>query len=265
MSNPVLKGLKYTDRDLIESILNSYFIVDYGFISTVNADGTIDVTHARKGVTRDGEELPEYLTKKIEILTLSWGGLSIELKPEKGDGVLLVGLKDYVKTVKGINQAEAPKAFIHYTRDTMKAIPLALFNEEAKIRFKTKDGNAKFETDGKFEVDASDAISMETKADASIKATAVTVDAKAAATIQGTTVLIDSKTATTVSGTALILNAKGTLSLSTSGGTLGVLFSELIQALEALQTEGGPTQQAISSSTVTQLEKWKAKFMAAFP
>ena len=37
MSENIVESQKYTDRDFIESILNSYFIVDYGFITKVNA------------------------------------------------------------------------------------------------------------------------------------------------------------------------------------------------------------------------------------
>lgn len=41
-----LEGLRFTDRDLIEKIVENYFIVDYGFITEINPDGTVNVTHA---------------------------------------------------------------------------------------------------------------------------------------------------------------------------------------------------------------------------
>lgn len=149
-----LEAQKFTDRDLIESILNSYFIVDYGFISKVYDDGLIDVTHARKGVTLEGKVLPEYKTHGVELLVFSCAEFSVNLKPKTGDGVLLLGLKDLVETVKDLTQPATPKAFVHYDRSTIKAVPLSVFNDDAKIKLELEEGNANLTAAGKITLTA---------------------------------------------------------------------------------------------------------------
>lgn len=151
------QAARFTDRDLIENIIESYFIVDYGFIDQVNADGTIDVVHAKKGQTIDGKPLPEYATKRIELLTLSCAEFSIQLKPTKGDNVLLLGLKDYVQNAAGINTATQNDVFIHYQQNTMKAVPLSLFNNDAKLKIEIDGGDLSFVTDGKVKIKANQA------------------------------------------------------------------------------------------------------------
>ena len=139
-TNPIFMQ-KYTDRQLIESIINSYYIVDYGYIQKVNADGTIDVTHAKKQTLITGEELQPDLTKGVECLTLSCHAFSIQLKLHEGDKVLLLGLKDYIPQVKEVTNATSQDSYIHYCRNTMKALPLCVFDDDAKVQVKIENGN----------------------------------------------------------------------------------------------------------------------------
>lgn len=136
-----LQGAQFTDRDLIEKIVESYYIVDYGFVSKVADNGTVDVVHAKKLVTMDGQELPETETHGIELLTLACGEFSIKLTPKVGDNVLLLGLKNYVEGTGKINHATANDVFLHYQQNTMKALPLAMFNDDAKIKIEIDGGN----------------------------------------------------------------------------------------------------------------------------
>lgn len=131
----------FTDRNLIESVLRSFYIVDYGTIKTVNADGTINVVHAKKQQTMDGKELPEDVTNKVEVLTIGNKEFSLQWKLTEGDQVLLLGLKDYVKNVKDVTKATSQDAFIHYCRNTMKALPLSVFNDSAKVKIEIESGN----------------------------------------------------------------------------------------------------------------------------
>ena len=140
MKNNVFYGEQYTERTLIESILASYYIVDYGFIKSVNPDKTIDVTHAKQLKTLDGQSLKATVTKNVEVLTLCGGGFSFTFDYKKGDKVLLLGLKDYVPKVKDVTSATETTAYLHYSRETIKAIPLCVFNGEAKATVVVKDG-----------------------------------------------------------------------------------------------------------------------------
>lgn len=129
-----------SERDLITNILNSFFIVDYGYINKVNGDKTVNVTHSAKPVLLDGTELPETTTDNVEVLTISGAGFAIQWDYKAGDKVLLLGLKDYVPRVKNVKKADVPKAFIHYDRATIKALPLCVFSSEAKVQISVKNG-----------------------------------------------------------------------------------------------------------------------------
>jgi hypothetical protein len=140
MGNSVFFGEQYTDRTLIESILASHYIVDYGFIKSVNPDKTIDVTHAKQLKTLDGQSLKATVTKNVEVLTLCGGGFSFTFDYKKGDKVLLLGLKDYVEKVEDVTSATETTAYLHYTRETIKAVPLCIFNKDAKVQVKVENG-----------------------------------------------------------------------------------------------------------------------------
>lgn len=140
MGNSVFEAQRFTERTLIESILASHYIVDYGFIKAVNTDKTIDVTHAKQLKTLDGESLKATVTKNVEVLTLCGGGFSFTFDYKKGDKVLLLGLKDYVPKVEDVTSATETTAYLHYTRETIKAIPMCIFSDKAKVQVKVENG-----------------------------------------------------------------------------------------------------------------------------
>lgn len=152
----ILAAERYTDRDLIESILSSYFIVDYGFIKTVNEDSSVDVVHAKQLKTLDGKNLNATITKRIEMLTLSAAGFALKVDYKKGDKVLLLGLKDYVPKTAEVTQATETTAYMHYTRETLKAIPLCLFNNDAKVKIEVEEGTLKATTENNIELNGND-------------------------------------------------------------------------------------------------------------
>lgn len=142
-----------TDKDLITSILNNYFILDYGYINKVNPDKTVNITHAIKPTLTNGTELPETTTDNVEVLTLSGAGFSLQFDYKAKDRVLILGLKDYIEKVEDVSQAVAAKSFIHYNRSTIKVLPLCLFNDEAKVKLVVKDGKMTINTEDKLLLD----------------------------------------------------------------------------------------------------------------
>ena len=152
MSTSVFFNEKNTEKTLIESILSSFYIIDYGYIKTVNADETIDVVHAKKLKLINGKELNQTITKSIEVLTLCGSGFSFKFDYKKGDKVLLLGLKNYIKNVKDVTQATETTSYQHYTRETLKAIPLCVFNGDAKVTMEIKDGNIITNAKGKVSI-----------------------------------------------------------------------------------------------------------------
>ena len=152
MSNSVFLNEGLTEKSLIESILASHYIVDYGFIKSVNPDKTIDVTHAKQLKTLDGQSLKATVTKNVEVLTLCGGGFSFTFDYKKGDKVLLLGLKDYVPKVEDVTSATETTAYLHYSRETIKAIPLCIFNGDAKATVKIENGTMKVDAQSKIEL-----------------------------------------------------------------------------------------------------------------
>ena len=152
MRRTMIENTEFSDRDLITGLLASFYIIDYGFVNKVNADGTVNVTHAKKHETLEGIKLPETSTSGIEVLTLCGAGFSIQWDINPGDQVLLLGLKDYVPQVAKVTRATEQEAFIHYTRDTMKALPLCVFNKDAKVVVKADKGTLAIDTEKKIEL-----------------------------------------------------------------------------------------------------------------
>lgn len=153
------------EDDIFNSMLTESFICDYGFIKEVSDDGkTVDVEHIVKGVDRSGNVLDATLTKKVEVLYPCSAYLSINWKLKKGDGVLLIGLKDYVKSIADKTKPEEAKYFYHYKQETMKAIPLGfndspktvitVTDEEIDITSDIKNTNINLKTDLTIETDA---------------------------------------------------------------------------------------------------------------
>ena len=140
MSNSVFYNEKNTEKTLIESILSSFYIIDYGYIKTVNADETIDVVHAKKLKLINGKELNQTVTKSIEVLTLCGSGFSFKFDYKKGDKVMLLGLKDYIKRVDEVTSATETTTYLHYSRETLKALPLCVFSDKAKVQISVEDG-----------------------------------------------------------------------------------------------------------------------------
>ena len=142
------QAMSLSEQDLITSILQNFFIVDYGYINKVNADRTVNVTHAAKSVLLDGTELQETTSDNVEVLTISGAGFSIQWDYKAKDRVLLLGLKDYIPKVEDVEKAEVPKAFMHYSRSTLKAIPMCIFSDRADVKIKAEGGNLTIECKG---------------------------------------------------------------------------------------------------------------------
>ena len=152
MKDTMMELTRFSERDMITGLLANFYILDYGFVSLVNADGTVNVTHAKRQETIEGVKLPETRTYRLEVLTLSGAGFSVKWDIQPGDQVLLLGLKDYIPRAAEVRRSSEQEAFIHYTRDTMKAFPLSVFNGEARVKIEADKGTLKVTTVGNIEL-----------------------------------------------------------------------------------------------------------------
>ncbi len=169
MPNSIFLNEKSTERTLIESILSSYYIIDYGFIKTVNGDETIDVTHAKQLKTMEGETLPATVTKNVEVLTLAGAGFSFKFDYKKGDKVLLLGFKDYIPKTEDVTSATETTAYLHYSRETLKAIPMCVFNGDAKVKVEVKEGTLTIECEKDVNITAKGNCNIEAKQNCTVK------------------------------------------------------------------------------------------------
>jgi len=120
-----LAGLQYNLGDIIRQNIAQSFIVDYGIVKAVNADKTVDVTHAVQGQYIDGTAVPSTVSTAVEVIFPGSASAAITWPIAVGDGVLLVGLKQFVSSTKGIQvPSQPPSDFPHYNQETLKAIPL---------------------------------------------------------------------------------------------------------------------------------------------
>lgn len=156
MADSTFLAEKLTERSLIESVLSSFYILDYGYIKAVNPNGTIDVVHAKKLKLLNGKELKQTETKNIEVLTLSGAGFSIKFDYRKGDKALLLGLKNYIPKAENVVTATETTDYQHYSRETLKALPLCVFNTSAKVQVQIADGTLKVNTEKKIELNGNE-------------------------------------------------------------------------------------------------------------
>ena len=66
--------------------------------------------------------------------------------------MLLLGFKDFVPKVEDVTSATETTAYLHYSRETLKAIPLCIFNDDAKVKIEVEAGTMKVTTEKKIEL-----------------------------------------------------------------------------------------------------------------
>ena len=138
-------NLGITERDLIKSIIASRFIVDFGIVVAVSADKTqVDVQHAIQPKLF-GTQLQTTVTKGVEVLWPASAAMAIQWDLAAGDTVLLVGLKDFVETVK-VSAPAPTDVGLHYTQETMKAIPMGEYGTPAQVTINGSGGLLQIKT-----------------------------------------------------------------------------------------------------------------------
>ena len=107
-TNQILKSLGMTERDLIEAIIADHFFVDYGYVTETHGGARVDVVHAVKPQI-GGKQLLATESKLVELLFPRVAGFAIKFPVNKGDGVLLVGLRWRVANTLAGRAGEQPR------------------------------------------------------------------------------------------------------------------------------------------------------------
>jgi hypothetical protein len=141
-----------TERDNIESVIAGLFVVDYGVIKAMRGTASCDVIHAVKRARSTGEYFDETVTEDVEVLWPASAGCSIQFDLAAGDRVLLIGMKHCLTTVD-VNSASEQETFGAYTQESLKAIPLCVFNSSAGVKIQEHSGDLSLDTGaGKLEL-----------------------------------------------------------------------------------------------------------------
>ena len=129
-SNPlsIAGHYNYTDRTLIDGLISAKYFVDYGFVTAVNSDKTVNVTHAIKQVMLDGTVMPDTQTSNVEVLFPQSASFGQSWTIAVGDLMMLVGFKDLVHLVASATNSSVPPVFSHYNTSNLKAIPISTKN-----------------------------------------------------------------------------------------------------------------------------------------
>ena len=122
----------------IFSVIQNSFINDYGIITSINGDGTVNVNHV---ILQNfyGQPIQTPITTfNIELLSISSSSLFIDSNPQVGDSVLLVGLKSFVpSTVRPLNPIP-PLNPDSYSQATMKAIALSAISNTSSVQIRAE-------------------------------------------------------------------------------------------------------------------------------
>lgn len=245
MNRTFLKNpAQFTDRDLIASLLGSFFILDYGIVKDVNGDGTINALHAKKQTMLDGTVLPPMETKNIKVLTLSGAGFSLVWDIQKGDKVLLLGLKYAIDNTTDVNTPDDAASFRHYSRETLKAFPLCAFNADAKVTAEIKDGAVKLAAEYAIETECKSS-ALTVKEDVNTECKNYSVKASQEVNVSGQTCKIDGKQQIQLNG-----NSKQFVTWAELNADL-TKFSILLNThTHACAAPGGPTSPPVAPMTI---------------
>lgn len=140
----ILDNMGVSQRDLINSIINSKFMLDYGKIITVNSDKTVNVQHAVPMTLRyppkdyDSKAHPT-TSYNLEVLYIGSSEFSSSFELKVGDPVLLIGLKDYIDDTQNIS-GDPNTTFSHYDQNTLKVLPLTGINSSSQTQINIVNG-----------------------------------------------------------------------------------------------------------------------------
>jgi hypothetical protein len=139
MTSELLQKLGVTERDLIWAVVSAMFFSDFGVVKSVSSDKKrVDVEHAIQPVIADQQQ-DARRTVNVELLWPASAELSMRWDIAAGDTVLLVGLKDYVKDADGSLPGKTTVG-LHYTQETMKAIPLGSYSASSEVLLNVSGG-----------------------------------------------------------------------------------------------------------------------------
>jgi hypothetical protein len=137
--NLQLKNTQFTEKERILSYIYKCYIVDVGFIKSIEDDKKfVEVTHANKkqlyNIEKDSfDTQEETVTKHVEILYIGSSYYQETFDLKTGDIGLLLGTKSYVEKIRDVTEAKKSDMISNYQQENLKFLPLAN-NQTPKIK-----------------------------------------------------------------------------------------------------------------------------------
>ena len=134
-------SIRLSLQDIIKSNIDAKYMADYGTVTAVYGTpvATVDVQHNAYGfIDTNGNPQPNF-SYAVEVLYPATAGFSMEYPVAVGDGVLLIGMRRYVKTV-ATPAPVTPIQYASYAKDTLKAIPLSDLTAGSTMYMRSKGG-----------------------------------------------------------------------------------------------------------------------------
>jgi hypothetical protein len=129
-----------TDNDVINSIINSKFIIDYGTIKSINKAGTLATIQHQVNANFNGKDYT-LVTPNVEVLYNSNSSLSLNSPPQVGDGVILFGLRRFLQTTTPpLQDPVSQVSGAAYDRSTMKCFPLSTIGGQSLLTIAVVNG-----------------------------------------------------------------------------------------------------------------------------
>jgi hypothetical protein len=146
--NEILKNMNKDERFLIDNIIGNHHIIDYGFIKKISSDKKfVDIEHASIPIDNDGLEMEKTITKNVELIFFSSSYFAFQFELKVGDGVLLLGTKDFLGDLKDLKSAKTSDYILHYKQENLKALPFGIIVENPKTDIQISQTKTQIKSD----------------------------------------------------------------------------------------------------------------------
>lgn len=253
------ESFSFSEGDMVRSILEGEFIIGYGTINSIPADGVVCVVvSVAKGLDGMCSVVCPYAS------TLMSSSLALDIKPKVKDKVLLLSPQFFKNEMFSKEQYEpivAPEAF-GYSPLACVAVPMTQYREgEYKNLVTVDDGtiNAKLAYDA--DEDANQAeLTIDAKGKLEYKNPKVTVTVSD----DGSFTVENEKTTVTIGSDGnLEIETDGKFTFKNNTTDLKTVLSDLATEIKNLQTYGSPATHTVTPTSQTSITAWETSELDA--
>lgn len=266
---------------IVESVIRRSCIIDYGIVEDIPADGVVTVTVAV------AETSQAMLTMTCVLANIASSSVTVDVKPNKGDRVLVVYPRIYDENMFTVPASDTDKTKIivnkkakgynllsgiaillnqYKTASHKNVIHLADGTVDLKLAYKDNKNllTLTVNADGEVALRSNEtkySLDVNKDGESTLKSNGITVS-----TNKDNEVTVDTGKATVTidKNGNVVVDAKGKYTIKNSATDLQKVIDELAQKLEQLTTVGSPATQATSPATLTAITAWRTGTLNQF-